>query len=345
MPRPIPRITFGVIVLNGEPFIRHTINHLYDFAHEIIVAEGACLAAAETADSRGHSLDGTLETLRAMQREDDPEAQATGDYIWQVDTDEFYRREDIERVLELLRREEAPDCIEFSQLAFWGHFDFRMDGWYFQIGTRAISTPQKKVYRISRWGEGYEYANHRPMEVRRPDGSYTRDGRLLSAAETEKLGLFLFHYVSIFRHQIENKLKYYAQASWKKTPSMLSQDYLDQVFAHLDRSPFRVHFVQECPSWLEPYDGPHPEPIRQLRRELAAGAHPDCFMLEPQDIERVISTPRYRLQRWCFKAGIRLYPLFEPWIRRGRYYLGAGVVEGFKRVVRKLRGRSSQDPS
>ena len=42
-----PRITFGIIVLNGEPFVRYNLRSLYHFAHEIIVVEGAVQAADE----------------------------------------------------------------------------------------------------------------------------------------------------------------------------------------------------------------------------------------------------------------------------------------------------------
>ena len=36
----LPRVTFGIIVLNGEPFTRYCLRALYAFAHEIIVVEG-----------------------------------------------------------------------------------------------------------------------------------------------------------------------------------------------------------------------------------------------------------------------------------------------------------------
>ena len=36
-----PRITFGIIVLNGEPFIRYCLRQLYPHAHEITRAVGA----------------------------------------------------------------------------------------------------------------------------------------------------------------------------------------------------------------------------------------------------------------------------------------------------------------
>jgi hypothetical protein len=59
----LPKITFGIIVLNGEPFTRYCLRALYPFAHEILVVEGAAPAAAEAATPDGHSTDGTLETL------------------------------------------------------------------------------------------------------------------------------------------------------------------------------------------------------------------------------------------------------------------------------------------
>ena len=52
----IPKITFGIIVLNGEPFTRYNLRALYPFAHEIIVAEGASPKAAHAATPDGHSI-------------------------------------------------------------------------------------------------------------------------------------------------------------------------------------------------------------------------------------------------------------------------------------------------
>ena len=67
----IPKITFGIIVLNGEPFTRYNLRALYPFAHEIIVAEGASFYATNAATSDGHSIDGTLK-LYKFKAEEDP---------------------------------------------------------------------------------------------------------------------------------------------------------------------------------------------------------------------------------------------------------------------------------
>src|SRR4030095_3477444 len=69
----LPKITFGIIVLNGEPFTRYCLRALYPFAHEIIVVEGANPSAAAYATPDGHSVDGTLEVLRHFKADEDPE--------------------------------------------------------------------------------------------------------------------------------------------------------------------------------------------------------------------------------------------------------------------------------
>ena len=68
----LPKVTFGIIVLNGEPFTRYCLRALYPFAHEIIVVEGATVSASTIATSDGHSTDDTLETLIISKRKKTP---------------------------------------------------------------------------------------------------------------------------------------------------------------------------------------------------------------------------------------------------------------------------------
>ena len=72
-----PRISFGVIVLNGEPFTAYTLRSLYPFAHEIIVVEGAAPGSVNVATADGHSRDGTLATLRRFKADEDPDQKVT----------------------------------------------------------------------------------------------------------------------------------------------------------------------------------------------------------------------------------------------------------------------------
>ena len=138
-----PRVSFGIIVLNGEPFTRYCLRSLYPFAHEIIVVEGASPGAAGVAHSDGHSSDRTLELLREFKASEDVEGKvtivtaeddghpdgfwpgekdeqsrayarrATGDYLWQVVVDEFYRAADTRLVLRLLAADPSIDTMSF----------------------------------------------------------------------------------------------------------------------------------------------------------------------------------------------------------------------------------------
>ena len=68
----LPKISFGIIVLNGEPFTRYCLKSLYPFAYEIIVVEGANHNSAAISTPEGHSIDGTLDTLYLFKKQDDP---------------------------------------------------------------------------------------------------------------------------------------------------------------------------------------------------------------------------------------------------------------------------------
>ena len=148
-----PRITFGIIVLNGKPFTHYCLRALYPFAHEIIVVEGATINAAAIATPHGHSTDDTLEFLHNFKAEEDPEdkvqiivqngfwsekdeqsqayaEKATGDYLWQVDIDEFYKPEDIKKIIALLCKDRTITGASFPTINFWGGFDYCTDGWW-----------------------------------------------------------------------------------------------------------------------------------------------------------------------------------------------------------------------
>lgn len=143
------KISFGIIVLNGEPFTRYCLRSIYPFAHEIIVVEGGSWGAIDSTKN-GHSTDGTLDILRDFKDKEDPDnkilivtaedegyldgfwpgdkdeqsqayaKRATGNYLWQVDVDEFYRIEDIQKIIRRLRDDPTISGMSFKTLCFWG---------------------------------------------------------------------------------------------------------------------------------------------------------------------------------------------------------------------------------
>ncbi len=60
--------------------------------------------------------------------------QATGDYLWQVDIDEFYKAEDMARILSTLRDDPTISAVSFKQIQFWGGFFYFVDSWFLRMG-------------------------------------------------------------------------------------------------------------------------------------------------------------------------------------------------------------------
>ena len=343
-----PRVTFGVIVLDGEPFTASTLRSLYPYAHEIIVVEGAAPGASGIATPDGHSRDGTLETLRRFKADEDPAGKvtivtaedeghadgfwpgekdeqsrayakrATDDWLWQVDIDEFYLAGDMERVLEMLAADATIEAMTFRQITFWGGLDYVCDGWYLRRGAA-------DYHRLFRWRPGYVYAAHRPPTVLDETGRDLRTGRWLDADETAAAGIRLYHYSLLLPKQVIEKCDYYAHADWAKRTGAVT--WAQEAWLSLQR-PFRVHNVYRYPSWLERYAGPHPaEVVRMVAGLRAPGG--TIALRATADIERLLDSPWYRVRR---AAVIR----FDPWDLRARR-LGKQIRRLAKRPVRVAR--------
>ena len=61
-----PMFSFVMIVLNGMPFIENSLKSIYEFAHEIIIIEGAVEKCMFAANVNGSSIDGTVEFIKSF---------------------------------------------------------------------------------------------------------------------------------------------------------------------------------------------------------------------------------------------------------------------------------------
>ncbi|MGE0479642.1 MAG: glycosyltransferase family A protein [Phycisphaerae bacterium] len=344
-----PRITFGVIVLNGEPFTRYCLRSIYPFAHEIIVVEGAAPAATGIATADGHSTDATLAVLREFQRTEDPQQKltivtaedeglpdgfwpgekhqqsqayarrATGDFLWQVDIDEFYRDADLRDVCGLLARDPSIDAISFLQRTFWGDLETVVDGWYLRQGAA-------HCHRIFRWGPGYEYVTHRPPTIVAPDGREAREGRWITGHDLAAAGVWMYHLSLLFPRQVHEKCRYYGKARWARRAG--ASAWASDCYDRLGR-PFRVHNCPEMPSWLERYEGPLPEAAIALWHDALAGRLGESLR-SMDDVRTLLRSPTYRLGRALLRTVVPLVrrrnePL-RTWLARA-----AGLVRDRRR--------------
>lgn len=291
------RFTFGLIVLNGEPFIRYNLRALYPFAHQIIVVEGANYNSVHCATADGHSLDDTLKILSEMKEFEDPEnkivivtaedegypngfwpgekdeqsqaycKRATGNWLWQIDVDEFYKESDVWSILRMLEEDPSISTFSFPEIPFWGSFDYRIDGIFLRLR-------YSEVHRLFIWQPGYMYVTHRPVTVVNDAGVDLRKINWVRAENLRKRGIFMYHYSQIFLGQVSSKMVYYANrvkaSKSKKPPIIKGEEYYDKTFLKIT-NPFRIHMFNTWPSWLERFDGSHPFQIQALRNDITTG--------------------------------------------------------------------------
>ncbi len=306
----IPSISFGLIVLNGEPFIRYTLRAIYPYAQEIIVVEGATPGALNIATAEGHSRDSTLETLQDFKTREDPDdklqivtrdgfwsekdemsqtyaERATGDYLWQVDVDEFYQPADIEAVLGILKADPSITALSFDTITLWGAPTYYVDSWYLRRGAA-------EYHRLFKWGAGYRYVTHRPPTVVDEAGRDLRAGRWIRGAELKKRGIRMYHYSLLLPKQVLEKCEYYSRAEWARRQGAV--DWAREAYLGL-RRPYHAHNVDDYPGCLYRYRGEHPPRALQMWRDIGAPDSP--YEIRPtDDIEALLNSPTYRVGRW-----------------------------------------------
>lgn len=317
----LPRVTFGIIVLNGEPFTAYCLRALYPFAHQIIVVEGGHEATRSVTTPDGHSIDGTLETLRRFKEEEDPEGKltivtrdsfwpwkdefghdrtpqsqqyaqrATGDYLWQVDIDEFYLPEDMRAVLELLAADPSITAVSFLQHTFWGRPQYRCGGWYQWRGADVY-------HRLFKWGAGYRYVTHQPPTVHDEKGRDLRGLHWVRPEETARHGIRLYHYSLLFPWQVTQKTRIYHD----EKPDMYADvlEWAQESYFRLGR-PYRVHNLYAHPSWLDRWNGPVPPQVKRMLDDVSSG-RVTAELRQVDDVERLLGLWWYPIGRFALMA-------------------------------------------
>jgi len=345
-----------MIVLNGDPFILYNLRSLYPYAHQIIVVEGASKHAAEIASNEGHSTDNTLPELREFQEKEDPEnkvivvtaedegypngfwpgekheqsrayaKRADGDWLWQVDVDEFYKQEDMEFICSEVLTNPLVMTVSLPQIQFYGGLKWYVDGWYLRYCGGG------EFNRIFRWRTNYQYRTHRPPTVINERGQNLRDLGWVRAVTLQKQNIFLYHYSLVFPRQVVQKSNYYQNAEWNDFKEM--DHWVENSYLKL-KNPYHVHNVYKFPSWLERYKGDHPQAIYNLWDELVnQKTNTDIHFRKTDDIEALLSSSFYIIGKICLKIiGLLYFPVLK--VLKFFYKL---LPNSIKVASKKLRG-------
>jgi len=271
------KITFGCIVFNTistlpNNMLEYCIENIYDKAHEIIIIEGATKSINHYWDGDtsfftkdGRSTDGTLEYLYKLKKKFPKieiitkegfwdgktemcnvyAALATGDYIWQLDSDEFYKEEDILKIIEVLTNE-RPDAVHFYANHFFGGFDYCIDEKQKKWGN---DIPWMRIFRHIP-NKSYWISHEPPNYV--CNGNVCNNGKVISRDETLKKGIKLYHYSYVCESEINFKSKFYRNNKYI--------EYWNNFKFNKD--------IEIFGSKLTKFEGQHPNNIQKLISQL-----------------------------------------------------------------------------
>jgi hypothetical protein len=343
-----PKITFGIIVLNGEPFTKYCLRSLYPFAYEIIVVEGGHANASAVCTPHGHSVDGTLKSLNEFKKMEDPENKviiitrddfwpqkdelerdrtpqsrayaemATGDYLWQIDIDEFYREDGMAQMINLLKTDPTITTVSIPFTDYWGDIKFQIDGWYKRRHAKYCN-------RIFKWGKNYKYVTHEPPIVVNEQNVDLRDIHWVTGEQIKKMGIKMYHYSHLFPWQVKQKTLVYNNEKQQWNGDILA--WAENNYFKLS-NPFSVERHFWLPSWLEYYYGPHPKEIIQMMADIRSGKV-IAELRNNDDAEKVLSHPFYNLKVSYMKV-LNVVDFYF------KYFIGQALrVKNIPRVIKR----------
>ena len=271
------KITVGSILFNTasllpKGMLEDWLNCIYDIGDEIILVHGATQAKnhywdgdAQWATTNGKSTDDTVEICRSFP---DPQKKIqnierdgfwdgktqmcnvwaqkmTGDYIWQIDSDEFYLKKDVVKIKELLNKRN-PNAVHFYDHHFWGNVNHIINKETEYLWPNTI--PWKRIFKHDR---GSLWLSHEPPEYLLSDGSLCNENNVISRIETDCLGIRMFHYSCISRAQAEFKTKFYRRNMYLEMWDKWQSDHSIPLINGTKTEPF----VGEQPIDIEKYSG------------------------------------------------------------------------------------------
>lgn len=271
------KIAFGIIVLNGDYVLEETLTNIYPYAHQILVAEGPVSYWQQkgiiTSTDRTNEIldnfpdpDNKIVIVHGQFREKDEQCNAymvhlkdDVDYIWNLDSDEIFLQEDIEKIIEILEKEKYTS-VGFQSLTFYGGFDNYLTG--FEENAEFIRI--RKVYPGSFW------KTHRPPTIEHNYGGYKLPEKHLNfKVAASKYDIRMYHYSYVFPRQVHTKLQYYKEFL---NNGGCIDNYYESVYY-----PWVTGDNNQKKAIEDKYDGVHeykPSLRGACRTELFKGDHP-----------------------------------------------------------------------
>jgi len=281
------KIAFGMIVFEGDYVLKECLEQVYPFASQILIAEGPVSywqrqGRTTSTDDTNKILDefpdpeNKIRIVHGQFNEKDDQCRAYMqyinddiDYIWNLDSDEVYKTEDLIKMIEFLK-EEQPTSVGVRSCSFYGGFDHYLTG--FELN-------RDNFLRIFKYTKGSTWLTHRPPTIKYPEGSNIVYKHIDSETLYNKTGIQMYHYSYVFPTQVHTKVNYYKDSVSKGN---CIDDYFNQIYLpwvtgdnkikndienkFLGVHEFKPHVRGECKT--DKFNFGHPEAIINNMDEL-----------------------------------------------------------------------------
>ena len=281
------KIAFGMIVFEGDYVLAECLKQVYPFASQILISEGPVKywqdKGKKTSEDETNSIlekfpdpEGKIKIIHDVFREKDDQCNSyikflndDIDYLWNLDSDEIYKTEDIIKTLDFLKRE-MPSSLGVRSCTFYGGFDKILTG--FELKKDNF----KRIFRVVK---GSKWLTHRPPTIEYPPGSSVSLKHIDSDTFYNSTGVQMYHYSYVFPKQVYQKVGYYKSEISKEN---CIDDYFNLVYLrwvlgndndkkkieseYLGVHEFKPHVRGEC--YTETFKGTHPESIEENIQDL-----------------------------------------------------------------------------
>jgi len=229
------KLAFGMIVFEGDYVLKECLEQVYPYATQILISEGPVRFWQErgritSTDNTNKIIDefpdpdGKITIIHGQFDEKDEQCNSyinhlrnDIDYLWNLDSDEVFKKKDIEKTIEFLNKHQ-PTSVGIRSKSFYGGFDNYLTG---------FELKKDNFLRIFRVVEGSRWMTHRPPTIQYPPNSNIIKKHIDSDTFYKETGVEIYHYSYVFPKQVKNKIEYYRE---KVSGLKCIEDYYNRIY-------------------------------------------------------------------------------------------------------------------
>ncbi len=287
--KPELKIALGMIVFEGDYVLKQTLESIYPFVSQIMISEGPVkywqdqgrTTSTDDTNSIIESLDDPLNKIKVVHgqfNEKDDQCKAymeflnkDADYIWNLDSDEMFKQEDVIKLMKLLH-DNAYTSVGVKPYSFYGGFDRYITG---------FEEEKDQFLRIFKVFPGSTWKTHRPPTIQHYGSVRVTDKHLDSETLANEHDIRMYHYSYVFPKQVHDKIAYYKRAVSK---NKCIDNYFENVYLPwVNGDEFDRDMIEDA------YDGVHEwksEFRRPTRTAAFEGTHPNILVRDRDEFSK-----------------------------------------------------------